>query len=206
MNKVKICVLGLVAAAFSLLSACGGEDIIATPFSAAEQFEVDKQLIRDYLALYQYDEDTTDFGVRLVVLEEGTGSQPEVNDLITFDYAGRFVSRNEDDEVIDTLVFDTTVFTIAEEAQGVEENDPARYRPLVYTYSSDGWTLTADSGGSGFIIGFRDGVTEIMKKLRAGGKGEIIMPSNLAYGPRGITGIPGNQVLVFEIFLREVDK
>lgn len=206
MNKVKICFLGLVLTAMSLLYACGGEDIIADAFSAAEQFEVDKELIRDYLSLYQFEEDTTDLGVRLVVEEEGTGALPEVSDLVYFDYAGRFINRNDDDEVIDTTYFDTTIFTIANEKQGVEVNDPARYRPIVYSYSSDGWTLTSSSGGANFIIGFRNGVTEIMKQLRVGGKGQIIMPSNLAYGVLGTTGIGPNQVLVFEIYLRQVDK
>ena len=113
MNKVKICFLGMVCVAASWLSGCGGDEVIATTVTAAEQFEIDKQLIRDYLAFYQYEEDTTDLGVRLVVVEEGTGNSPEVSDLIYFDYAGRFINQNEDDEIIDTTYFDTTIFSIA---------------------------------------------------------------------------------------------
>ena len=207
MRKVKVWLLGMTVVAFSILAACSGDEVIATAFSAADQFEIDKELINDYLALKQYPEDTTERGVRLVVLEEGTGESVEVSDLVYFDYIGRFLTVNDDDEIIDTVVFDTSIFSVAQEKQGVETNDPGRYREIIYTYSADGWTLTPDAGtGTSFITGFSDGVTEIMKQLRVGGRGEIILPSNVAYGPIGTTGIGGNQVLIFEILLRQFDK
>ncbi|MEL7148742.1 MAG: FKBP-type peptidyl-prolyl cis-trans isomerase [Bacteroidota bacterium] len=206
MKNGRIYLLGVVLAAFSMLAACAGEEIIADTFSALEQFETEKELIRDYLALNQFEEDTTDRGVRLVVIDPGTGSSPEVSDIVYFDYAGRFLNRGENDEVLDTAYFDTSVFSIAAEEQGVEDDNPLKYRPIVYAYSTDGWTLTSQSGGNNWILGFQDGVTEIMKKLKVGGKGEILIPSNMAYGVLGTTGIPANQTLIFEIFLRRVDK
>lgn len=37
--------------------------------------------------------------------------------------------------------------------------------------------------------------------LKKGGKGTFFSPSALAYGPNGVSGIPGNSVLIFEIEL-----
>ncbi len=205
MLKIKsfLSLIGIVGIVF--LSACGGDEQIAEAFDANAQFLIEKDLINDYLTENNYEEDTTDIGVRLVTTDAGSNQLVEVGDIVYFDFAGRFLNRNDDDEVIDTAYFDTTIFSIANEELGVEEDNPIRYRPIVYTYSSDGWTLTSSSGGSDFILGFRDGVTELLKKVGIGGAGEIILPSNVAYGTTGTVGINPNQTLIFEIYIRRVE-
>ncbi len=50
-------------------------------------------------------------------------------------------------------------------------------------------------GGSGSIAGFSEGLTMLRKEERA----MIILPSGLAYGPRGTWGIAPNTVLKFEL-------
>ena len=186
------------------LGACGEEEI-ADVFNANEQYKLETELIRDYLAGNNFEEDTTNLGIRLVVTDPGSEQMAETGDIVYFDFAGRFLNRNEDEEVIDTAYFDTTIFSIAQAELGVEDDNPIRFRPVVYTYSEDGWTLTQSSGGTGFIVGFREGVTELLKKVGVGGAGEIILPSRVAYGTSGTIGINPNQVIIFEIYLRRAE-
>ncbi len=46
--------------------------------------------------------------------------------------------------------------------------------------------------------------TEGMQHIKVGGKSKLICPSNLAYGPNGQPGIPGNAALAFEVELLEI--
>ena len=46
--------------------------------------------------------------------------------------------------------------------------------------------------------------TEGLQHIRVGGKSRLICPPNLAYGPQGPPGIPGNAALVFEIELLDI--
>lgn len=204
MKRVNSCLCLIGALALVFLGACGEEEI-ADVFNANEQYKLETELIRDYLAGNNFEEDTTNLGIRLVVTDPGSEQMAETGDIVYFDFAGRFLNRNEDEEVIDTAYFDTTIFSIAQAELGVEDDNPIRFRPVVYTYSEDGWTLTQSSGGTGFIVGFREGVTELLKKVGVGGAGEIILPSRVAYGTSGTIGINPNQVIIFEIYLRRAE-
>lgn len=62
-----------------------------------------------------------------------------------------------------------------------------------------------DSGTASFplsnvIKGWQEGIP----LYKAGGKGTLIIPSGLAYGPNGSGPIPGNTVLLFDIYLISV--
>jgi len=54
------------------------------------------------------------------------------------------------------------------------------------------------------VTGVIKGWTEALKMMKEGGKMKIWVPSDLAYGPRGRQGIPGNSVLIFEMELIKV--
>lgn len=46
--------------------------------------------------------------------------------------------------------------------------------------------------------------TEGLQRISVGGKSRLVCPPNLAYGPQGRPGIPGNAALVFEVELLEI--
>jgi FKBP-type peptidyl-prolyl cis-trans isomerase FkpA len=48
--------------------------------------------------------------------------------------------------------------------------------------------------------------TEGVQTIQAGGKSRLICPPDLAYGPGGVPGIPGNSALVFEVELVEISQ
>lgn len=56
------------------------------------------------------------------------------------------------------------------------------------------------------INGVIAGWTEALKMMKPGGKWELAIPSELAYGSRGRPGIPANSVLLFTVELIEVVK
>ena len=46
--------------------------------------------------------------------------------------------------------------------------------------------------------------TEGMQRIAVGGKSRLVCPPDLAYGPQGRPGIPGNAALVFEVELLDI--
>ena len=65
----------------------------------------------------------------------------------------------------------------------------------------------SDEDGISFPLnGVISGWTEGIPYFKVGGKGKLLIPSHLAYGPYGRSGIPGGSVLIFDIHLIEVSQ
>ncbi|WP_109831366.1 FKBP-type peptidyl-prolyl cis-trans isomerase [Reichenbachiella versicolor] len=165
--------------------------------------------------------------VYYTILELGEGRAVLPNDILSVDFIGRFT---------DTVNFDTSIEewaitndTIAYPAAGLDfesildhfEGDLTKaldsaqktetldynlyvngksYSPFVYNHIEDG------SGFGGAIPGFTLGMQKLIPQLQEGGRGEIYIPSAVAYGTAGFPdgAILPNTPLVFEVRLSDI--
>ncbi len=189
--------VAILAAAVIAVEACGDDGIIDVP-SNNEILEEDIEEINQYVLDKGYGDvvDTTESRVRYVILKEGAGEPIEFNDIVSVNYVGMFV---------DDSVFDTSIESVAIASDIHVES--RIYEPLVFTHTASGWAMSS----LGFIQGFNDGTTEVLKELNVGGSARIIIPSPLGYGSSAqVTGsgivIPANTILVFDLYPVKVRK
>ena len=142
------------------------------------------QLAKDIETIENYLEENNLTAVRhaselfYIIEEEGTGEFPENGQQVAVNYVGRF---------LDGKVFDTSIESVAREEAIFNEN--RAYQPFEFQ-------LGRGSVISGWDIG--------IKLMKEGGKSTLIIPSFLAYGPRGSGTIPANTVLLFEVELVDI--
>jgi FKBP-type peptidyl-prolyl cis-trans isomerase FkpA len=120
-----------------------------------QQYDTDIQLIENYLADNNLTAEKTSTGLYYIITNEGSGSNPNINNVVTVQYSG--------------FLLDGTKF---------------------------------DSGTSSFplrnvIEGWQQGIP----KFKTKGRGKLLIPSYLGYGSSGTSSIPGNSVLIFDIYL-----
>lgn len=120
-----------------------------------QQYDTDIQLIENYLAENNLTAEKTSTGLYYIITNEGSGSNPNINNVVTVQYSG--------------YLLDGTKF---------------------------------DSGTSSFplsnvIEGWQQGIP----KFKTKGRGKLLIPSYLGYGTGGTSNIPGNSVLIFDIYL-----
>ena len=95
-------------------------------------------------------------------------------------------------------------YIITQEGTGGNPNLQSNVTVKYKGYLLDGMVFDQTSGSAtatfplaNLIEAWQEGIP----LLKKGGKGTFFSPSALAYGPNGVSGIPGNSVLIFEIEL-----
>lgn len=147
-----------------------------TLYEKKEQMDTDITIIDAYLQRNNITAETTESGMRYVILEEGNGPKPQVGDNIQVNYTGN---------VLDGAYFDTS---IEEKAMEHGLHDPRRsYGPFEFVL-----------GTGGVIHGWDEGIA----LLNEGTKARLYIPSPMAYGEQQRSEIiVANAILEFEVEL-----
>lgn len=199
-------------ALLGILMACGDGNVLVTP-DPAVQLETDSVIIAEYFEEKNItDYETSDGGVRYVILEEGDGEAIDESDIVSFLYNGMLLN----DSIFDTnnqMVGDSIRNHFLEDSVGMTDKsiydiylatftEDREYEPFIITYTASGWAISER-----FIIGFTEGVSETFNQMNIGGKSLIVIPSALGYGGNG-SGflIPPNTVIAFELTPTSVTK
>lgn len=146
----------------------------------------DEQLVRDVNKIEEYLEKNNltaekdqSYDFFYIIHEEGSGDTPNNGQTVEVNYTGKFLN----DEI-----FDTSLESVAKDADIFNENRD--YGPFSFTIGGNvikGWN-----------VGF--------KLFNKGTKATLLLPSYMAYGPRGNPPtIPANEVLIFEVELINIE-
>lgn len=208
-GKLGLVVMGLWSLGMTV--SCGPEYVEA--FDPEKQLAIDIELIEEYLADQGYTEyDTVEGDIRMLVLDEGGGSDIEYSDIVSFHYIGRYLNQRIFDTSIESLALDQdinfaldTIFqTLKDDVTPVvDENGLSIIRKIVYevgytpvysktrdyqpyrvTHTQGGWAAnqTYPSGSGGYVSGFAPSVHYALENCRLGGKILAFLPSGQAYG------------------------
>lgn len=98
-------------------------------------------------------------------------------------------------------------YVIDESGSGAQPSTTSKVTVAYKGYFLDGKTFD-ESDANGISFGLQQvikGWTEGIAYFKEGGKGKLLIPSHLGYGPQGRPGIPGGAVLIFDIHLISVN-
>ncbi len=157
------------------------ERLAAVEKEKAEKLAIVNKMKAEFattLEAQQEKANTLPSGLKVLVLEEGTGTKPEVGQQVNVMYAGY---------LMDGTLFDSNYEEVARK-YGVFDTNRAQaggYMPIPMDYSPE----------SRLIAGFREGLLT----MKVGDKVRLFIPSHLGYGPQGGGPIPPNADLVFDL-------
>lgn len=193
----------MILALTSTIISCSSTDaLIVNPDLIREdsitQSGLDNDAIDEYIATNSLENVfTTESGVRYVFLKDGNGETPNLNDIVSIDYIGKFLTEEAFDASNEQDAIDRDVLV-----------DGRTYSPLRFNLTRDGAAL------GGFVAGFQEGVNKILletdndnkRLMTTGGRGLVLIPSAVGYGTAGTSNgtIPANTVIAFEIALVSV--
>jgi FKBP-type peptidyl-prolyl cis-trans isomerase len=141
------------------------------------QFEIDKQLIDEFLGKENIEAETHESGLRYTIVKQGTGPLPQPGQTIRVNYTGR---------ILDGAIFDTSDAELAK-AEGIYDQRREPYEPIAFQLGTRGVI-------EGWDIGFG--------LLNKGTKAVLYIPSKLGYGPQARSAtIPANSIMVFDVEL-----
>ncbi len=117
-------------------------------------------------------------GLKVLVLEEGTGEKPKIGQQVNVMYAGY---------LMDGTLFDSNYVEVAKKYDTYDPNreQGGGYMPVPMDYTPE----------SRLIAGFREGLLT----MKVGDKVRLFIPSHLGYGEQGSGPIPPSSDLVFDL-------
>ena len=157
--------------------------VMSDYFEEAERVKAEFKKVKDDLIAEfnaQMDKaETTDTGLKILTITEGSGETPKTGQKVLVNYAGWLLADGE--------LFDTSILEVAEKFNKVNpgKRDQGGYRPYPMTYSPD----------SPLAPGFREGLLT----MKVGDKKRVFIPPHLGYGDRDYGPIPGGSTLVFDL-------
>lgn len=193
--KMKKLFLIVLVGTICLFNISCGEGNVVEVIDPDVQFEADLETIRDYIDLKGYTNiDTTSSGAFYTILEEGTGEEIKLNDIISFNF---ILSSAEDD-----LIYQTSILQLAQDEEIFGSGRV--YEPEICTYTNGPWfvnPLTRVFNTPFAETGYKEGVIASLGKLKIGGRAMILIPSRLAFSSTPITawGYPANTPAAIEI-------
>lgn len=98
-------------------------------------------------------------------------------------------------------------YVIENEGTGDRPTASSNVRVAYKGYFTNG-NVFDESGPDGISFPLTNvipGWTEGIQLFREGGNGILLVPSQLGYGSRGVNGIPGNTVLIFDVNLIRIN-
>jgi cyclophilin family peptidyl-prolyl cis-trans isomerase len=122
--------------------------------------------------------ETLPSGLKVLVLEEGTGEKPQIGQKVNVMYAGYLT---------DGMLFDSNYIEVAKKYGTYDSNreQGGGYMPIPMDYSPE----------SRLVAGFREGLLT----MNVGDKVRLFIPSHLGYGEQGSGPIPPSSDLVFDL-------
>jgi len=182
MNKVEIIRNGKQAKKFDAIQ------IMSDYFAEEEKVIAAMKKMKDDLVIeFQSqinDAETTDSGLKILKLNEGSGEQPKIGQQVLVNYAGWLMADGE--------LFDTNIINVAEKFEKVNpgRRDQGGYQSTPMLYSPE----------AKLFPGFREG----MLTMKVGDKIRVFIPPHLGTGDRDYGPIPGGSTLVFDIEITDI--
>ncbi len=220
-NLMLVGAFGLVGLALS----CGEVQIQET-IDPEVQLAEDIAIIEEYLASKDIvDYDTLESEVRVVIMELGDGEPIAYQDIVWYDYIGRFTNDQIFDTSIGSLALEQdqskvidTVFlksqanpeldSLDDDGEKIIEDinyedgyfpiysEIRDYEPFFTTHTPGGWFIQQENA----LTGFKDGVHAVLEEVNLNGRGIALLPSVEAYGVAGsFPVIDPNTVILFEL-------
>ncbi|MGZ4055530.1 MAG: FKBP-type peptidyl-prolyl cis-trans isomerase [Bacteroidia bacterium] len=122
----------------------------------------------------------------------------------------------KDDDIIKKYISDNHLNAVATgtglyyvidvQGTGAQPNASSQVTVAYKGYFTNGsvFDQSAATGITFSLSGVIQGWTEGIPYFKKGGKGKLLIPSKLGYGPDGTSGVPGNSVLIFDVTLINV--
>lgn len=135
----------------------------------------------------------------LVQCKKDEENQSEIDEEIITTY----ISNNNLDA---QNIGDGLYFVDEETGTGESPTSSSTVRVAYKGYFTDGQVFD-ESSTAGIVFGLNqviEGWTKGIPYFKEGGKGKLLIPSDMAYGKNPPSGIPPNSVLIFDVHLIEV--